>query len=181
MVPYDDDDSSKHSVRKTGTNYCFSIKDPQPEDAGFYQVDVEEVNVLTTDFQGKAFLLYFIPKLIVLTRPITTSVYLSFLVPAVDFTVKLKDVMAVKGENAIFQCVLSIPLNRITWSTRDLSIDHGDKYEISNSEDKCIHTLRVKNCDIKDNGAYYAIAGITSSTASLTVEGGASFYTKNHV
>lgn len=53
MVPYVDDENSKHSLRKKGTNYIFSIKDPQPEDAGFYQVDVEEANVLTTDFRGK--------------------------------------------------------------------------------------------------------------------------------
>lgn len=53
MVPYGDDDDSKHSLKKTGTKYVFSIKNPQPEDAGFYQVDVEETNVLTTDFQGK--------------------------------------------------------------------------------------------------------------------------------
>ena len=56
MVPYDDDENSKHSMKKTGTNYIFSIKDPQPEDAGFYQVDVEEANVLTTDFKGKLLL-----------------------------------------------------------------------------------------------------------------------------
>lgn len=54
MVPYDDEnEDSKHSLKKTGKNYVFSIKDPQPEDAGLYQVDVEEANVLTTDFQGK--------------------------------------------------------------------------------------------------------------------------------
>lgn len=53
MVPYGDDENSKHSLKKTGTNYTFSIKEPQPEDAGFYQVDVEEANVLTTEFRGK--------------------------------------------------------------------------------------------------------------------------------
>lgn len=53
MIPYDDDKNSKHSLEKTGIKYVFSIKEPQPEDAGFYQVDVEEANVLTTDFQGK--------------------------------------------------------------------------------------------------------------------------------
>lgn len=52
MVPYGDDDSSKHSLKKTGSSYVFSIKNPQPEDAGFYQVDVDEANVLSTDFQG---------------------------------------------------------------------------------------------------------------------------------
>uniref|UniRef100_A0A3Q3L9R0 Immunoglobulin-like and fibronectin type III domain-containing protein 1 n=1 Tax=Mastacembelus armatus TaxID=205130 RepID=A0A3Q3L9R0_9TELE len=142
MVLYDDDENSKHSLKKTGTEYVFSIKDPQPEDAGFYQVDVEEANVLTTDFQ----------------------------VPDVEFIAKIKDVKAVESEDAIFQCVLSIPLNRITWSKQNSSLEHGEKYEITVSEDKLIHTLRVKDCKITDNGAYYAIAGITSSSASLTVK-----------
>lgn len=53
MVEYGDDENSKHSLKKTGTSYVFSINDPQPEDAGFYQVDVEEANVLATDFQGE--------------------------------------------------------------------------------------------------------------------------------
>jgi len=53
MLPYGDDDDSKHSLKKTGTTYLFSIKDADAEDAGFYQVDVEETNVLTTDFQGE--------------------------------------------------------------------------------------------------------------------------------
>uniref|UniRef100_A0A8P4GG26 Immunoglobulin like and fibronectin type III domain containing 1, tandem duplicate 2 n=1 Tax=Dicentrarchus labrax TaxID=13489 RepID=A0A8P4GG26_DICLA len=142
MVSYGDDENSKHSLKKTGTKYVFSIKDPQPEDAGFYQVDVEDANVLTTDFQ----------------------------VPAVEFIAKIKDVKAFENEDATFQCVLSTPLNRITWSKQDSSLEHGDKYEITVSEDKLIHTLRVKGCEMADKGAYYAIAGIASSSASLTVE-----------
>uniref|UniRef100_A0A3Q3NDF0 Immunoglobulin-like and fibronectin type III domain-containing protein 1 n=1 Tax=Labrus bergylta TaxID=56723 RepID=A0A3Q3NDF0_9LABR len=136
-VSYGDDDNSKHSLQKSGTKYVFSIKDPQPEDAGFYQVDVEEANVLTTDFQAK-----------------------------------IKNVKAFEREDAIFQCVLSTPLNRITWSKQDSSLENEDKYEVTVSEDKLIHTLRVKNCGMADNGTFYAIAGITSSSASLTVEGG---------
>uniref|UniRef100_A0A3Q3GP50 Immunoglobulin-like and fibronectin type III domain-containing protein 1 n=1 Tax=Labrus bergylta TaxID=56723 RepID=A0A3Q3GP50_9LABR len=143
-VSYGDDDNSKHSLQKSGTKYVFSIKDPQPEDAGFYQVDVEEANVLTTDFQ----------------------------VPAVEFIAKIKNVKAFEREDAIFQCVLSTPLNRITWSKQDSSLENEDKYEVTVSEDKLIHTLRVKNCGMADNGTFYAIAGITSSSASLTVEGG---------
>uniref|UniRef100_A0A3B4XAI0 Immunoglobulin-like and fibronectin type III domain-containing protein 1 n=1 Tax=Seriola lalandi dorsalis TaxID=1841481 RepID=A0A3B4XAI0_SERLL len=150
MVPYGDDEKSKHSLKKKGSSYIFSIKDPQPEDAGFYQVDVEEANVLSTDFQ----------------------------VPAVEFIAKIKDVKAVESDDAVFQCVLSTPLNSITWSKQDSSLEHGNKYEITVSEDKLIHTLRVKDCKMEDHGAYYAIAGITSSSASLTVEGGTSFLPK---
>lgn len=95
----------------------------------------------------------------------------SLVVPSVEFTTKIKDVKAVESEDAIFQCVLSTPMNRITWAKQDSSLEDGDKYEITVSEDKLTHTLRVKNCGMEDNGAFYAIAGITSSSASLTVEG----------
>ncbi|XP_034545040.1 immunoglobulin-like and fibronectin type III domain-containing protein 1 [Notolabrus celidotus] len=141
-VAYGTDENSKPNLQKIGTKYVFSIKDPQPEDAGFYQIDVEEANVLSTDFQ----------------------------VPAVEFIAKIKDVKAIESEDAIFQCLLSTPLNRITWSKQDSSLEHGDKYEITVSEDKLIHTLRVKDCGMVDSGAYYAIAGTASSSASLTVE-----------
>jgi len=97
-------------------------------------------------------------------------------VPAVEFIAKIKDVKASESEDAIFQCVLSTPLNRITWSNTASSLEHGDKYDITVSDDKLIHTLRVKDCKLGDNGAYYAIAGITSSCASLKVEGGPSFF-----
>ncbi|XP_038134422.1 immunoglobulin-like and fibronectin type III domain-containing protein 1 [Cyprinodon tularosa] len=142
MIPYDDDKNSKHSLQKTGTNYVFSIKDPQKEDAGFYQVDVEETNVLTTDFQ----------------------------VPDVDFVAKIKSTKVTQNEDAIFQCVLSTPLNKITWSKEDASLEDGGKYEITVSEDKLTHTLRIKDCQMADKGEYYAIAGITSSSASLSVQ-----------
>uniref|UniRef100_A0A3Q2QU41 Immunoglobulin-like and fibronectin type III domain-containing protein 1 n=1 Tax=Fundulus heteroclitus TaxID=8078 RepID=A0A3Q2QU41_FUNHE len=142
MIQYDDDKNSKHSLQKTDTNYLFSIKDPQKEDAGFYQVDVEETNVLTTDFQ----------------------------VPDVGFEAKLKNTKVTLNEDAIFQCVLSTPLDKITWSKEDASLESGGKYEITISEDKLTHTLRIKDCQLADKGTYYAIAGITSSSASLAVQ-----------
>lgn len=91
--------------------------------------------------------------------------------PAVEFTDKLKDVKAVETEDAVFQCVLSTPLNSITWSKDDSSLESGDKYEISVSEDRLTHTLRVKDCEVADAGRYYAIAGLTSNSASLAVKG----------
>uniref|UniRef100_A0A3B5PR69 Immunoglobulin-like and fibronectin type III domain-containing protein 1 n=1 Tax=Xiphophorus maculatus TaxID=8083 RepID=A0A3B5PR69_XIPMA len=152
LIPYDDDKNSKHSLQKTGINYLFSIKDPQREDAGFYQVDVEETNVLTTDFQ----------------------------VPDVEFVAKIKNSKVTENEDAVFQCVLSTALNKITWSKEDASLEHGGKYEITISEDKLTHTLRIKDCQMADKGAYYAIAGITSSSASLTVQGILTFFTKKY-
>lgn len=52
LVPYGNDEKCKHSLKIVGTKYVFTINNPQPEDAGFYQLDVDETNVLTTDFQG---------------------------------------------------------------------------------------------------------------------------------
>lgn len=52
LVPYGNDENCKHSLKIVGTKYVFTINNPQPEDAGFYQLDVDETNVLTTDFQG---------------------------------------------------------------------------------------------------------------------------------
>lgn len=52
LVPFGNDENSKHCLKIIGTKYVFTINNPQPEDAGFYQVDVDETNVLTTDFQG---------------------------------------------------------------------------------------------------------------------------------
>uniref|UniRef100_A0A672F8C6 Immunoglobulin like and fibronectin type III domain containing 1, tandem duplicate 2 n=1 Tax=Salarias fasciatus TaxID=181472 RepID=A0A672F8C6_SALFA len=115
FVPYDDDENSKHSLKKTGTKYVFSIKDPQPEDAG------------------------------ILLQPFC--------------------------QDAVFQCVLSTPLHRISWSKDDSSLEHGGRHEITVSEDKLIHTLTIKGCEIADKGTYHAIAGIMSSSASLDVEG----------
>ena len=52
MVPYGMDETSKPRLEVTGTKYVFSIDAPQADDAGFYQVDVGEANVLSTDFRG---------------------------------------------------------------------------------------------------------------------------------
>lgn len=87
-----------------------------------------------------------------------------------EFTAKIKDVKITNNDDAIFQCVLSTPLNRITWAKGDSSLEQSDKYEITVSEDKLTHTLRIKGCQTADNGAYYATAGIISSSASLRVE-----------
>lgn len=95
--------------------------------------------------------------------------------PAVEFASKIQNTKATEDEDAVFQCVLSAPLNYITWSTQDASLEHGDKYDITVSEDKLTHALRVKGCAMADTGVYFAIAGIMRSSASLTVEGAAIF------
>lgn len=58
MIPYsteeNDEEDMKHSLKKVGKTLVFSVRDLMADDAGLYQVDVEEVNMFTTDFKSKA-------------------------------------------------------------------------------------------------------------------------------
>lgn len=54
MVPFtlEESDSKKHSLKQVGKKYVFTIKNLGSDDAGLYSVDVEGVNVFSTDFKG---------------------------------------------------------------------------------------------------------------------------------
>lgn len=92
-------------------------------------------------------------------------------VPDVEFNGILKDTKVVEGKDAMFECALSDPVPQITWCANDISVEHGDKYEVTVSEDKQVHKLTVKNCTKDDKGVYTAIAGLRSSQGTLVVEG----------
>ena len=53
MIPFFDEAGTKHSLKTVGKKLVFSINDLLPDDAGLYQVDVEDVNLFTTDFKSK--------------------------------------------------------------------------------------------------------------------------------
>lgn len=55
MVPFSKDieGDMKHCLKQVGKKYIFTVKNLNPEDAGIYQVDVEGVNVFSTDFKSK--------------------------------------------------------------------------------------------------------------------------------
>ncbi|KAK9973642.1 hypothetical protein ABG768_024359 [Culter alburnus] len=144
MLDYGDgtDDATKHNMQKFGETYLFSIRDVGPEDAGLYQVDVEEANMFST----------------------------SLTLPDVEFNDMLKKTKVVEGQDAMFECALSDPVPQITWCANDISVEHGDKYDITVSEDKQVHKLTVKNCTKDDNGVYTAIVGLRSSRGTLVVE-----------
>lgn len=59
MVPFSKEDSEemKHCLRQVGNKYVFTIKKLGSEDAGLYSVDVEGVNVFSTDFKSKSSIL----------------------------------------------------------------------------------------------------------------------------
>ncbi|KAK1900777.1 Immunoglobulin-like and fibronectin type III domain containing protein 1 [Dissostichus eleginoides] len=68
MVPYTKDmgEKMKHTLKQVGRKFIFSMKDLLPDDAGLYQLDVEGVNMFSTDFK----------------------------IPMVDFLVKIQEVKA---------------------------------------------------------------------------------------
>ncbi|XP_060925114.1 immunoglobulin-like and fibronectin type III domain-containing protein 1 [Limanda limanda] len=144
MVPYTKElgDKIKHSLKIVGRKYTFSMRDLMPDDAGLYQLDVEDVNMFTTEFK----------------------------VPTVEFLVKLQEVKAKEREDAVFECVLSNPFSKILWFGKNLPLEQGEKHDIEVSEDKLIHRLVVKDCMVVDKGIYSACAGIKSCNAWLVVE-----------
>uniref|UniRef100_A0AAY4BQ66 Ig-like domain-containing protein n=1 Tax=Denticeps clupeoides TaxID=299321 RepID=A0AAY4BQ66_9TELE len=144
MVPYSKEVEMemKHSLKQVGKKYVFTIRDLLPDDAGLYQLDVEDVNIFSTDFK----------------------------IPMVDFLVKIQEVKAMEREDAVFECVLSNPFSHINWFGKSAALEAGEKYDITVSEDKLIHRLVVKDCMPVDKGIYAAVAGIKSCNAWLVVE-----------
>lgn len=92
-------------------------------------------------------------------------------VPEVDFAVKIQEVKATEREDALFQCVLTAPMNEVKWYGKSAPLTNSEKYEITVSEDKLIHKLIVRDCLPLDGGIYAAVAGIKSCNTWLVVEG----------
>uniref|UniRef100_A0A672ZHY1 Immunoglobulin like and fibronectin type III domain containing 1, tandem duplicate 3 n=1 Tax=Sphaeramia orbicularis TaxID=375764 RepID=A0A672ZHY1_9TELE len=143
MVPFDVDTEVKHGLKQVGKKFVFSINGVNPEDAGLYQVEVDGVKVFSTDLK----------------------------LPSVDFLVKIEDVTVEEREDAVFECLVSTPLAKITWKGKNVALEQGEKYDILVSEDMLIHTLVVKDCMPLDKGIYAAEAGLKSCSAWLIVEG----------
>uniref|UniRef100_A0A3P9M7P1 Immunoglobulin like and fibronectin type III domain containing 1, tandem duplicate 1 n=1 Tax=Oryzias latipes TaxID=8090 RepID=A0A3P9M7P1_ORYLA len=144
MVPVtrEESDGKKHNLKQVGNKYIFTIKNLGKDDAGLYSVDVGGVNVFSTEFK----------------------------VPEVDFAVKIQEVKAEEREDALFQCVLTSPMNEIKWYGKSALLSNSEKHEITASEDKLIHKLIVRDCLPLDAGIYAAVAGIKSCNAWLIVE-----------
>ncbi|XP_029990894.1 immunoglobulin-like and fibronectin type III domain-containing protein 1 [Sphaeramia orbicularis] len=149
MVPFDVDTEVKHGLKQVGKKFVFSINGVNPEDAGLYQVEVDGVKVFSTDLK----------------------------LPSVDFLVKIEDVTVEEREDAVFECLVSTPLAKITWKGKNVALEQGEKYDILVSEDMLIHTLVVKDCMPLDKGIYAAEAGLKSCSAWLIVEDPGVYFT----
>ncbi|KAG7226773.1 hypothetical protein INR49_014122 [Caranx melampygus] len=84
----------RHNLKQVGKKFIFTINKLGKDDAGLYSVDVEGVNVFSTDFK----------------------------VPEVDFAVKIREVKAEEREDALFQCVLTAPMNEIKWFGKNAAL-----------------------------------------------------------
>uniref|UniRef100_A0A8C9VI80 Uncharacterized protein n=1 Tax=Scleropages formosus TaxID=113540 RepID=A0A8C9VI80_SCLFO len=142
MIPYSEDMDMKHNLEQVDKNLVFTIDDLRPEDVGLYQADAEEVNVFSTEFK----------------------------ILPVDFVIRIQEVKAKEGEDAVFQCVLSHPLPKVIWMGKNTILENGEKYRITVSQDNLTHQLVVKNCLSLDKGIYSVVAGIKTCSAWLLVE-----------
>ncbi|RVE70878.1 hypothetical protein OJAV_G00068270 [Oryzias javanicus] len=95
---------------------------------------------------------------------------MEFKLSNVDFVIKIQEINVVEADNALFECVLTHPLPKITWMRKSLVLEDGEKYSITVSEHKLIHRLMIRDCCKTDKGIYSAVAGITSCSAWLVVE-----------
>lgn len=53
MIEYSKDMKMKHSLKQMGNKFVFTIKDLLHDDAGLYQLDVENVTMFSTEFKSK--------------------------------------------------------------------------------------------------------------------------------
>nr|XP_056700830.1 immunoglobulin-like and fibronectin type III domain-containing protein 1 [Euleptes europaea] len=139
-----DSDNVKHCLRKVGKKYNFVINNVQPEDAGVYQVKVEDADIFSTELEAE-------------------TIPMSFRYP-------LGEVRCHEQGNAVFQCTLNDACFDAAWLHKNCRLQPSDKYDISVSEDGLTHRLLIKNTKLSDKGTYTIDVGSRSSSAWLEIE-----------
>ncbi|XP_057280473.1 immunoglobulin-like and fibronectin type III domain-containing protein 1 [Pezoporus wallicus] len=134
----------KHCLRQIGKKYIFIVNDVQQEDAGLYQVRVEDVPVFSTELDPDS-----IP---------------------VGFEQPLSNMSCPENEDAVFKCVLRTPCHDAVWLHKTNVLEASEKHQISVSPDGLTHQLTIKNAVPSDNGMYTIDTGLSSSNAWLIVE-----------
>ncbi|XP_061219100.1 immunoglobulin-like and fibronectin type III domain-containing protein 1 [Neopsephotus bourkii] len=133
----------KHCLRQIGKKYIFIVNDLQQEDAGLYQVRVEDVPVFSTELDPDS-----IP---------------------VGFEQPLSNMNCPENEDVIFKCVLRTPCHDAVWLHKTNVLEASEKHQISVSPDGLTHQLTIKNAVPSDNGMYTIDTGLSSSNAWLIV------------
>lgn len=96
-----------------------------------------------------------------------TSFFFSEL--AAEFISRPQNQEVVEGEKAEFACSVSKETYEVKWFRGNTEVEAGDKYTII-SEGKR-RAIIVKNCELKDEGAYIAHIGSVKASADLFVIG----------
>uniref|UniRef100_A0A8V0ZW38 Immunoglobulin like and fibronectin type III domain containing 1 n=1 Tax=Gallus gallus TaxID=9031 RepID=A0A8V0ZW38_CHICK len=138
------DEYRKYYLRQIGKKYYFIVNDVHPEDAGLYQVRVEDVPVFSTELDAES-----IP---------------------VRFQKPLRDLRCHEEEDVVFECVLRTPCYDAVWLHKAHPLEASEKHQISVSPDGMTHQLIIKNAVTSDNGLYTLDTGLCSSRAWLLVE-----------
>lgn len=83
----------------------------------------------------------------------------------------ISDQTTTENKGATFECRIRInyPEITLTWYKGTQKLDNSDKYDISSVGDR--HYLKIKNCQVKDQGNYRVVCGSHISNAKLTVTG----------
>ncbi|XP_029361340.1 immunoglobulin-like and fibronectin type III domain-containing protein 1 [Echeneis naucrates] len=147
------EDREKQTVQNIGRIKDFGVKGQMLTSTELNHVNLEKVNVLNlTDTEED----HFHPT--------------EFEISKVEFVIKIQEIKVQEGDNALFECVLTHPLPRITWMGKGIVLKAGEKYGITVTDHKLIHRLLIRDCQQLDKGIYSAVAGITSCSAWLVVE-----------
>ncbi|XP_041860180.1 immunoglobulin-like and fibronectin type III domain-containing protein 1 [Melanotaenia boesemani] len=164
VIPYDDDDddddddnaTEKCGNKSVGRTKEININGQRQHDSAVHQGDVEEVNFLNRQLKEAG-----VEDDLLLTE---------FKLSNVDFVIKIQEITVQERDHALFECVLTHPLPKITWMKKGVVLEDGEKYGITVSDQKLIHRLLIKDCNKLDKAIYSAVAGITSCSAWLVVE-----------
>lgn len=83
----------------------------------------------------------------------------------------ISDQSVFTNKEAVFECEIKINYPEITlsWYKGTQKLDTTDKYDISISGDR--HLLKIKRCQVSDQGNYRVVCGPHISSAKLTVMG----------
>lgn len=87
-----------------------------------------------------------------------------------DFTIPLKDVTVKEGSTAVFECTLTIPVDKrkVQWFINDKQLDEDDKFEFI--VDGAVLKLVIKDSTTVDAGIVTVRIGDKESAAKFTVE-----------
>nr|XP_024662255.1 immunoglobulin-like and fibronectin type III domain-containing protein 1 [Maylandia zebra] len=156
IIPYDENETGKHSLKSVGRTTNFSIDGLMQKDTELCKGDIQEANLRNAGLPQMD------PEKFILPAEFKFS--------KVDFVIKIQEIKAEEREDALFECVLTHPLPNITWMGKGNILEDGEKYHLTMSDHKLIHRLLIKDCQMLDKGIYSAVVGNTSCNAWLVVE-----------